>query len=212
MMKKFLIPIVLLTVIACNNSSDDEKTTNDTLTLSGEQGTGSKALLADNAFARFLSTADSSYSIEKFESTGSHPLPGMESPLDTASIAGYRNLLVFNHDQTRAVDLFSYGTMLEGKKVEGGEPDSEAALLDFTSKKRIRLLYFGPSYGFTDAAFENNNIIIGGYERISDEKWRPMFWVIDLGANSVETFEYQDTLAVPFNRFFEQRYPDYRFF
>lgn len=211
-MQKLILLFLVLILISCSNSSDEEKTTTDTLSQTAEPATGSKSLLADNAFTRFLSGTDSSYSIEKFESTGRHPLPGMESAFDNNSIKEYKGLLAYNSDSTKALDLFSYGTLIEGNKVEGGEPDSEAALLDFTTMKRTRLLYFGPSYGFADAGFKNNLGVIAGYERINEEQWRPIFWVIDVPGNTVETFEYSDTLTTPLKTFFEQRYPGYRFF
>ncbi|RAI98671.1 hypothetical protein LX64_04656 [Chitinophaga skermanii] len=94
----------------------------------------------------------------------------------------YAPYFVYNKEKTMAIDMVSYGNVLEkdvnGKpRLLGGDPDSEVAILDVASKVRLRILFVGPSITIKEVNWINDHeIIIGGIEADEHGLLRPVAW------------------------------------
>jgi hypothetical protein len=82
----------------------------------------------------------------------------------------------------------------DGRVVAGWDVDTGVALVDLQRRKWMRLLYCGPSCGYDDAAWiDDDTAVVAGYEEQfsplcpsrSDCVVRPYLWVYMLSANSL---------------------------
>jgi len=75
------------------------------------------------------------------------------------------------------------------------EPDSELSMVDVPRQERRRLLFYGPSTRFDDAAWVDNDTIAvvgsGSDEDVQDPRKRsvqPLVWIVHLSANVVSMY------------------------
>ncbi len=129
-----------------------------------------------------------------------------EAPYDPANpqVASFTNadlrlkapLLLYSPDRTRFIDLYLGLEMEErdGRVVAGWDVDAGVALVDLSRKKWMRLLYCGPSCGYDDAMWIDNDtfVVVGYYEDISsrcpgrsDCVVQPYLWLYRVSANTV---------------------------
>lgn len=98
---------------------------------------------------------------------------------------------IYSPDKKMAIDMISYGTILEkdsrGKfQLEGGEPDSEVAIVDIASKVRKRILFVGPSIILKEATWiDNYSIIIVGAMSDDEGRYFPMVWKYNLASGEL---------------------------
>lgn len=208
-MQRVFIFLFLAFAFACSNERSEDESAPPSAAAPEQELVGGP--LMRNAFHQFIAEKQPEFNLNEYEPRGSQMLPANTSPLNEASISDYKDLLIYNEAKTKAVDLFSYGSFIKGKTLQGGEPDSEAALLDFENNTRRRLLYLGPSFGFADAQFQGDTVMISGYEIISDSLIRPISWLVNLKENRIESFEYRGNVAVSTAEYFRRRFAGYRF-
>jgi len=146
--------LLCLFIAACTNSNDTTHPETGTVSepMMEEEGNGS--LQADDLFpqlAQYLEAQDTSFRSGSYvlrESTIDTASPDIVHPLDTAVLNRYKDLLIYNDDRSKAIDLFSYGTVLikkgDSTVLEGGEPDTEVAVIDFQKGTRRRIFFSGP--------------------------------------------------------------------
>lgn len=218
-MKKLIYSAFILFLVGCNNSAENKEagdiSQEEMEEVIEESPEIEQAKISFQQLFSFYELKDSSHSLQNYQGGTSKLQDTITFPLSKEDIEDFKPLLVFNSDSSKAIDLFSYGYFAiktpEGYKIEGGEPDSELAIIDLKNNTRQRLLFLGPSYGFTDAKFSNNKIFVTGYEVTDEGKIKPIIWEFDLDQKQMKTMMYENTLNVNINEFLNKRYPGYKF-
>jgi hypothetical protein len=109
-------------------------------------------------------------------------------PLNKESLAFFRPYLAYSPDSTKAIDIYSYNTVIHTRDnrrvMMNGGPDSQISLLNLKDSSSRRLFFSGPALSFWDAQWINSHtIIIAGTD---DQK--PVYWVLDLENNNMQLF------------------------
>ncbi len=112
----------------------------------------------------------------------------------------YGNLLVYNNDSSRIVDLYSYRFAME-KDGQGNlriheSPDTEVAVIIPGHNRKERIMFMGP-IGAYDHAFwvDDRHILVAG--NVDEEglgKRSPILWLINYRAKKIYNFTYQKEL------------------
>lgn len=210
-MRYFICILTAAMLLACTNEAVDTRVDEKMVEAEPLPADPLSQKLKGDAFVQFVAATDASFAATDFQHAGSFPLPKVQSGFTPESVAPYHGLLVFDRDSSRAVDLFSYGTFITENQLRGGEADTEAALLDYKNNVRKRLLYLGPSYVLAHASINDSTVTLSGFERMDDNKLKPLFWVINLNEETAELYEYKKTVTASPAEFFRQQYPNYSF-
>lgn len=217
MRKLLLLTLLAAGLAACSDSAD---TGNKEVTAEPE----TEAVAPDwkeSAFPEYfgeLHTQDSSFSLDSFAATEQEPgtADAKGYPMEPERLVPFQSLFIYNGDSTKAIDLFSYNYIANtrnGQQVmTAGEPDTEVALLDYTTKTRKRLLFLGPSFAALDARWlSNNQVAIAGAELLDGQQVKPIIWKVTLPGGEVETEFYTDTVRADIPAIREQRFRSVKF-
>ncbi len=109
----------------------------------------------------------------------------------------YKNLFIYSPDRSSLIDMDTYNFFLSKDKNgnlvgEGGDPETEVALVDLKKQTRTQLFYAGPFTGFDDAAWLNQSqlavAILDGNQK--SNVFVPGITVIDFANNTIITYRY----------------------
>lgn len=107
----------------------------------------------------------------------------------------YNKILIYNADSSAFLDLFSYQILVEKNKqgeliASQGEIDQEVALVDLKRKKRIRLLFNGPSCIYTNAFWlSKSDILVWGKMDVDGtENWKTIVAYMQLELKKTDFF------------------------
>jgi len=207
-MKK-LVAACLFTglLTACNTNGDTKATAmpEDTVQEADADADVAQVQAAFPNVYTYLKNQDSSFSEDNFLPSGEAEVqPAPTTPIDEAHLEPFRPYLIFNSDSSRALDLYSYNYIIDNRngsnKLEAGSPDSEAALIDFTAKKRRRIFFGGPSFALWDGKWiDAGNLLMIGAETGTDTNLVPSIWKINLKDTSIQVYTYQGTVQADMN-------------
>ena len=105
--------------------------------------------------------------------------------LNEEFISNYHTVLKWSPDSTYILDIGSYGSIPvtdeNGKtRLEGGEPDTEIALIDRKNNERTRYIFVGPSSTIIDAKWlSNNEVVVLGTFKTDTAHADTLLWFID---------------------------------
>jgi hypothetical protein len=217
MRQLLLLALLAVGLAACTDRAD----TGDKEVTAEPDTEAPAADWKESAFPQLLSALkqqDPSFTLDSFVVDETPPAPGEVKayPLDPERLVPFQSLFVYNQDSTQAIDLFSYNYLANTRngrqEMVSGEPDTEVALLDYTTKTRKRLLFLGPSYAALDARWlSNNQVAIAGAEIVGEQQIKPIIWKITLPGGQVETEFYTDTVRADIPAIREQRFRTVKF-
>jgi hypothetical protein len=191
-MKKILFAIVICIMAGCNEPvKDDEPVIIDS--AQGAENIGNedrgKVFSADNLewLESVLPPAmvtPKSIELEEFWNLDSFDLKEFSPSPDFYKT--YRSVLRWSPDSAKVLDIGSYGSIpvkdARGNvRLEGGEPDSEVALVLPRSNQRARLMFVGPSSQILDGRWINDHeLIVVGTSDFSAQKRDTLLWMINV--------------------------------
>lgn len=207
---KIFLPLCLLLVLwSCSNSDQQQgdvvaESPKDSVVIDNDNQDVLR-LMIPNLF-EYFAKQDSSFIPANFIMKGTAPLNNVKAYPVEERLKQFHPYLIYNSDSSLAIDLYSYNYTLQKGEFEAGEPDSEAALVDFKSGKRKRLLFTGPGISFMDAKWMTaNEILIAGAEEINTTQIQPLLWKINLQDSAMELYKYKDTLNAKAYPYTEQK-------
>lgn len=109
----------------------------------------------------------------------------------------YKNLFIYSPDRSSLIDMDTYNFFLSKDKNgnlvgEGGDPETEVALVDLKKQTRTQLFYAGPFTVFDDAAWLNQYqlaiAILDGNEK--SNVFVPGITIIDFANNTTIGYRY----------------------
>ncbi|MEI6947557.1 hypothetical protein V9K67_10220 [Paraflavisolibacter sp. H34] len=213
MRRPFLLLILLFFLVSCKNCSRDTAGKEPQAEEAEEQPEEQQLLQASfPRFLGFLAAQDPSFSAGRFALSEGGVIDSPPSmPLNEDQLRPFAPYLVYSPDSSKAVDLYSYNYVLvqqEGKQtLAAGNPDTEAALVDFKAGSRKRLLFSGPSVIYSDARWVNGNeLLLAGAEEINAEQVVPKVWKLDLASNSLDVYAYPDTITAHMDQYLQQKF------
>jgi hypothetical protein len=130
--------------------------------------------------ARFEPSVFQRDGIEAIDSALITPEDEVHVPLDDASLRA-----LVSPDGTKYLE-YTVGA-------EEGEPDSELTLIDAVKSEQQRLLFYGPSVRFDDAAWVDDDTVVVVGESLEDGEpqmgnVRPLVWIFHLSNRLVSTY------------------------
>ncbi|MCW3083400.1 MAG: hypothetical protein JWP12_766 [Bacteroidetes bacterium] len=109
----------------------------------------------------------------------------------------YKNLFIYSPDRSSLIDMDTYNFFLSKDKNgnligEGGDPETEVALVDLKAQTRTQLFYAGPLTGFDDAAWLNQFqlAIVSLDGNGKQHTFVPCITVIDFANNTTIGYRY----------------------
>jgi hypothetical protein len=112
----------------------------------------------------------------------------------------YGNLMVFNEDSSRIIDLYSYRYAME-KDGQGNlhiaeNPDTEISLLTPGYNKKERIMFMGPVGAYDHAFWIDNRylMVAGNADEEGLGKRNPILWLVNLKTQQIFNFTYQEEL------------------
>jgi hypothetical protein len=186
-MKKGLQLLIIVVLFSCHNRSSD-KIKEDIEPIS------------DSDTASIFSNTVSSWLNENLKSTLSFKLSLEDRWTDDSLHAkpftvtktflhDYSSVLRWSPDSSYILDIGSYGSVpTKNEKgetyLEGGEPDTEIALINPEKNQRIQYLYVGPSGEIINGKWLNNSeaIILGTFKN-NPEQTDTLLWLVDVKQN-----------------------------
>jgi hypothetical protein len=223
-MKKniFLISIVVLFLLACNNNNDHQAGENDTAEDSVSAAKKEDALPADNlatinqtGFSKYARLSIPLLNWDKFKLTKFWQEDFQNNAAfvpDTNYFSSYGQFFKYAPDSSKFIDLDSYNISIrknkEGKLIGSDqEPETEISLIDLKKKEKLRLLFMGPGNSIEDAAWiDNDNLILIGYmENDSATGTNAAIWQFNLSSKNVNLYELSDDSVLNKLRNYSQR-------
>lgn len=128
-------------------------------------------------------------------------LPDINATVDSFDISNdiYKPFYKYSADSSIILDLISYNLPLEKNENNelvsyGGDIDSEVSVKDLKNNIWKRILFVGSFYIIEDGFWINKNqlLIVGQFNDTDQEKYKPSIWFVDLKANTIQIFEYQN--------------------
>ena len=146
---------------------------------------------------QYLRKQDSTFSEDSFLLAGEdqvEPVPPV--PIDKERLKPFEPYFIYNGDSSLALDLYSYNYLVTTRngttKLEQGEPDTEAAVIDFKTGLRRRVFFGGPSHLLWDAKWINaSELLLIGAESHQNGKVIPNIWRVNLRDTSVQMYAYE---------------------
>jgi hypothetical protein len=140
-----------------------------------------------------------SINLKNFELIKQEKLPNITAKVDDFNLSNdiYKPFYKYSNDSNKILDLISYNLVLEKNEQKelvsfGGDVDSEVSIKDLENKLWRRLLFVGTFHIIEDGFWINNNqLLIVGEFNDTDQK-KPSIWFVDLKANIIQTFEYEN--------------------
>jgi hypothetical protein len=197
---KFLLLAGLVVAMSCSNPATE--TPPEPAEDSASSDESAVPVQALPGFIRFLQQQDSAFDPSRMsggEIEQSQTIAAL--PLDTAAIRPYKPYLLYNTDSSMAIDLVSYnyfpherGTRLV---FEEAGPDYEAAVIDFRSGQRKRLLFFGTTGRIMDARWldEHTIAMAGSVLEKGALLFQPAVWIFDVKSGVKKLYTYPDVIS-----------------
>lgn len=204
---------VLLFLVACTNTDVKEKTVSEENPVN-EVTSFQKGV---PLFFKYIQQNNPAFSADSFLLTQSakqdiYP----SSTINEQHVAPFKDLLIYNADSSKAIDLFSYNYIITDKtgviKAEAAEPDTEVALINFKDSTRKRIWFSGPMAIILDAAWINpNEIIVAGMQENENGKYYPVIWKILLAEKIIDTYTYNHAVEILPNDYLNERFKTVKF-
>jgi hypothetical protein len=168
-----LICMLLICSIACNQGdteyTDDELVDpesvmsyeeNDTLVLR-------KIPPALSEWMSYYGNVDTGFTLRNFKASGvTLHMDALQDAISSPGENTFTDLYIYSPDSSKYLDLVSYNYLKEvkdGKNIlVSGDPDQQVVLADTKTKKKLQLIYNGPSQLAEFAAWTGNSSFIIG--------------------------------------------------
>lgn len=210
-MKKLLLPIGLLCLVACSNNADQKAAPSDSI-----QGT---AMVTDELpeeeklapVTQVFTNLDSNFNTGSFYPSGIDSVQYAQlAKIDSGNLKEFIPYLIYNADSSLAADPYSYNYIIhqqKGKtKVSEAGPDVEIGLIDLKQNTRRRLWYSGPAATILDAKWKNKNeLLLGGVEQIDTSGYQPFVLVINVTNNHIDRWQSDEMLTGQLNDVLKQK-------
>lgn len=192
----FVVVTVTAVMASCNNEDEKEKkevtVTEDSLQTVASIASEDSEIIFSNQASGWIGGAMrknvsdwSRFHLEEFWSDDSLEAKAFQPEKDFYK--DYASVLRWSPDSSYVLDFGSYGHVrvtdhASGKtRLEGGEPDTEVALIDPKSNIKTRLLFFGPAATVFDSRWLDSSqvAVIGTYDENNDNHPDTIMWIID---------------------------------
>ena len=196
----FFVLCAALLLSACGNNATTKNEGVDTVAAETEE---TEAAWAKGAFPELytlLKTQDPSFNPALFQETeGGTTTPVPARFFAPEELQPFRPYLVYNGDSSKAIDMVSYNYIINKKSgqpvLEPAGPDTEIGVIDLKSNMRTRIFFSGPGTVIREAKWlDENTVLLGGAENISNTGNRPILLRINLEEASLQRFTYADSL------------------
>jgi hypothetical protein len=199
---------------ACSNEAarPEEETVEPTEQIAAE-AENSELQSSFPQFFTYLSTQDTSFSIQNFEQNESMAMDSTKAfPVDEKQLQPFSDYLIYNTDSSLAIDLYSYNYIpvrRNGRTVlEQGGPDTEIAVIDTKDSTRRRIFFSGPGVSIQQAKWQDKNtVFLAGVEEVSENALKPILWKINIPHKTVQIINYMDTLQGNMRDFLPEHLP-----
>jgi len=187
--------LFLFSITACSNSEQQAKKEN---TVEDDSLQTVKSIISEDSVMIFNNKVENwigesiqqnkinwnRFHLEEFWSDDSLQeksfLPGPEFYKD------YAQVLRWSPDSTYVLDLGSYGSVKVKDKsgntrIESGEPDTEVSMIYPKSKKKSRLMFFGPGTVIADGRWLDSSqvAVLGMYDEKENHHPDTLLWIIN---------------------------------
>lgn len=191
-MRKLICLLIVFAqfISACNTDNKDAKVGVAELTQSPLMPKEDSTYLYSNIVTKWLdSNLHSSAANRKLilEEHGKDDSLHTESFIaDKVFITNYSSVLRWSSDSSYILDIGSYGTVpvkdAKGNvQLEGGEPDTEIALINMKTNERTRLMFVGPASTIIDGRWlDNSEAIILGTFNTSSGQTDTLIWLVNI--------------------------------
>jgi hypothetical protein len=197
---KLLLLAGLVVAMSCSNPATE--TPPEPAEDSASSGESAVPVQAFPGFIRFLQQQDSAFDPSRMTGGEIEQAQTMAAlPLDSAAIRPFKPYLLYNTDSSLAIDLviYNYFPHERGTRLvfEEAGPDYEAAVIDFRSGQRRRLLFFGTSGRIMDARWLDDHTIAmaGSMSQKGDSLFQPAVWIFDVKSGVKKMYTYPDLIT-----------------
>ena len=193
-----LAAISILIFCSCNNSSTSSETA--PLTDSSDMGDEREISFLDGVFPgfyKYMQGQDATFDVNNFQPCSVIEKPDSpDLPQDTSNLRPFYPYLLFNSNKSMALDLVTYNyepRVKSGKtKLEEAGPDYEAAMINFQTGKRKRLLFFGTTGTVLDARWQGDSVVFlaGTTEYNGRDSMLPVIWKYEVKSRALTQYHY----------------------
>ena len=197
-MKKILTIIFAgLFIFSCKNQKEDEPVEEilDSTQLAALVVSEDSAVIYSNQMVLWLdetlktkTKSGTTISLEEYWKQDSFPRKPFVA--DSKFYSDYNSVLRWSPDSSYVMDFGSYGSVVtkgpDGKvKLEGGEPDTELALIQPGTNQRTRLMFVGPSSRIINAIWTDTAqaMVVGTFDKTGNNKLDTLIWMINVKDN-----------------------------
>lgn len=191
-MKRIIFIIAISIVVGCNNKVKEEKPVIiDSLQMANgiAKEDSSRVFSSENigwleSVIPKAPTGTNQMELEEFWNLDSFDFK--ETPVEPDFYKTYHTVLRWSPDSTWILDIGSYGSfpVKDSKgniRLEGGEPDTEVALILPNNNQRARLMFVGPSSQIINGKWINDQeLMVLGTSYLSAEKNDTLLWMINV--------------------------------
>lgn len=154
---------------------------------------------------------DSTFSIKRFTKKQVQGIKIQWSTMNNNILEPFEAILTFSNDRNLAIDLYSYGTIIESrneKKMVSFSGDTEVQVINFTNKK-AGLIYHASTYEILQDCFwiNNNEFVLLGCTQ--DSLLTPFIWKYNLRHQTKEIYIYSKSYTKYCADYFYQKFPIY---
>ena len=154
---------------------------------------------------------DSTFSIELFTKKEVQRIKIQWSTMNNNILKPFEAILTFSNNRNLALDLYSYGTIIESrneKKMVSFSGDTEVQVINFTNKK-AGLIYHASTYEILQDCFwiNNNEFVLLGCTQ--DSLLTPFIWKYNLRHQTKEIYIYSKSFTKYCADYFYQKFPIY---
>jgi len=203
------IPLILV-FVACNSGNDESGTVDSTSAQSSDTITTYSGIDSSTEFLDTFSNEIVPW-LQQSVKSNTVTLKGLRyadnwvedsiivssQDLSKDFLKTYESMIVYSPDKSKVLDLGSYGSVAvkdrNGKTSFQGDADTEVAVIDLASKKRRRLLFFGPGTSVDHGFWLNDKtVLVTGQFHESNNVSVPVIWKIEIEGdkNLVTRYEY----------------------
>ncbi|ANE51778.1 hypothetical protein [Flavisolibacter tropicus] len=210
-MKKLILPIGLLWLVACSNNADQKATPTEsskgTTVVTDELPDKDELAPVTQVFTNL----DSNFNTGSFYPSGIDSVQYAQLvKIDSGSMKEFIPYLIYNADSSLAADPYSYNYIIhqqKGKtKVSEAGPDVEIGLVDLKQNSRRRLWFSGPSSLILDAKWKSKNeLLLGGVEQIDTSGYQPFVLVINVTNNHIDRWQSDEMITGQLNDVLKQK-------
>jgi hypothetical protein len=198
-MKRISFALILSITISCNNANEKN---NDRDSVESEPIFETAEFLNSNSARAVVEavTANENFNQGNLASAEEwSESTAIETPFRVSKkfLKDYSSVLVFSPDSSKILDYGSYNDVVtqndKGQTtLEGGDPDTEVAVIDLNTNKRKRLFFSGPSGSIEAGAWLNDStVMFSGYFDEHNGKTDTLFWIVNIKSMLFQKFGYK---------------------